>query len=293
MLEGLTYKIASRSCALKRDFRPMQAQDRWQFMQKHAALTVSLAMMATPNAVYAGVSDISFLNGWRDTDGYHYGAIKIELEDGWKTYWRSPQGAGIPPILVMHQAHNITDVQIMYPRPNLYWEFGEQVLGYTDGVTFPIRFKLDDVDDVAALQSELMFGVCKDVCVPMEFNFAAQLSADDSQGTQEIRSALADGPKRAETVGAGMTSCQIIPDDQSYTLSADLKWSSSESPVFAVVEYPNDAFWVTPVETHMSNGALGLKATVKYYGTGSGFLQRDAIRVSILTDSYLVEFRGC
>ncbi len=37
------------------------------------------------------------LEGWVRADGTRMAAVQLDLEPGWKTYWRAPGDAGIPP----------------------------------------------------------------------------------------------------------------------------------------------------------------------------------------------------
>ena len=43
------------------------------------------------------VADVSILPGWRTAAGTHMTALRVKLAPGWKTYWRAPGDAGIPP----------------------------------------------------------------------------------------------------------------------------------------------------------------------------------------------------
>jgi len=43
------------------------------------------------------VAKVTVLPGWRTATGNHMAAIRIELAEGWTTYWRSAGESGIPP----------------------------------------------------------------------------------------------------------------------------------------------------------------------------------------------------
>ncbi|MCB1329838.1 MAG: hypothetical protein KDK28_10515, partial [Maritimibacter sp.] len=68
-----------------------------------AAAFVGLAMSA-PGLTGAGTAlagpdlhaEVDVLPGWRQADGTHMAALRITLDEGWKTYWRAPGEAGIP-----------------------------------------------------------------------------------------------------------------------------------------------------------------------------------------------------
>ncbi|HPG88442.1 MAG TPA: protein-disulfide reductase DsbD family protein, partial [Hyphomicrobium sp.] len=47
-----------------------------------------------------------------------YAAIEIEMQTGWKTYWRVPGDAGgIPPEFDLSASENAKDVTVLYPAP--------------------------------------------------------------------------------------------------------------------------------------------------------------------------------
>jgi len=61
--------------------------------------TLIIAVMFLPAATRAEeiYGNVDFLNGWRLNDGSYQTAIDFDLSEGWKTYWRTPGPAGIPP----------------------------------------------------------------------------------------------------------------------------------------------------------------------------------------------------
>jgi len=240
-----------------------------------------------------GVHSVEFIEGWRGDDGAHYSAIRIDLEDGWKTYWRAPQGSGIPPILAVRRGGNIQDVELLFPKPNLYEEFGESVLGYMDAVTFPIVFNLENAKAETELNSRFSFAVCKDVCIPLNFSIETILSPDQSSGTSAVKTALNAGPTNPAKVGLKRSSCKTTPSGTSHAVQAQFSWPFSQMPEMVVVEYPNDAYWVAPASTKMSASGLNVQSEIKYYGTGASILERNKMRISILTDDYIFEFTGC
>ena len=56
---------------------------------------ITLALAALPTVGSAGPFDdlasIEILPGWRNASGEHMAGIRITLDPGWKTYWRSEE----------------------------------------------------------------------------------------------------------------------------------------------------------------------------------------------------------
>ena len=63
------------------------------------------------------VAESRILTGWRDANGTHYAALEIMLAPGWKTYWRTPGDAGIPPQFNWSGSENLSAVGVSYPVP--------------------------------------------------------------------------------------------------------------------------------------------------------------------------------
>src|SRR5690606_29931154 len=56
-------------------------------------------------------------SGLSDKEGLLRGAIEIRLEPGWKTYWRDPGEAGIPPRLHLSAASDASAAELLFPPP--------------------------------------------------------------------------------------------------------------------------------------------------------------------------------
>lgn len=100
-------------------------------------------------------------------DGTVEGAIEIDLEPGWKTYWIAPGPVGIPPSFDASASTNLTLMSIEHPAPQAFQEFGELSVGYKDDVAFALRFAMPDPNAPARLRANGFFGICAEICVPV------------------------------------------------------------------------------------------------------------------------------
>ena len=101
--------------------------------------------------------------------------LHIQLNESWKTYWRSPGEVGIPPSVEWGASENVADVEFMWPAPTRFTAFGIENFGYSDEVVFPLRVVLDEPGTPATLSAQVRLLVCSDVCVPEEFNLSLHL----------------------------------------------------------------------------------------------------------------------
>src|SRR5579859_3098265 len=48
------------------------------------------------------------------------GGIAFQLQDGWKTYWRTPGDSGVPPRIDFSKSENIESVTPLFPAPTKF-----------------------------------------------------------------------------------------------------------------------------------------------------------------------------
>jgi len=84
-------------------------------------------------------SALRLLAGSR-SGGVLLGGIAIQLEPGWKTYWRNPGDSGVPPRFDFSKSDNVEAVTILWPAPMKFDDgAGGFSLGYKKQVVLPLR----------------------------------------------------------------------------------------------------------------------------------------------------------
>jgi DsbC/DsbD-like thiol-disulfide interchange protein len=133
--------------------------------------------------------------GW-DGDARLAG-VHLQLVDGWKTYWRMPGEAGVPPEFDWSASTNLARNEVLYPVPRRIVDAGGETVGYKHEVVFPVRIYPSDPAAPVALKLALFAGVCKNVCVPV--HVAADARLDGGTGLDEalLRQWLARVPQPA------------------------------------------------------------------------------------------------
>ena len=99
-------------------------------------------------------------------DKYYFG-IKINLDDGWKTYWKNPGDAGASINLKMENKKNILDHNILYPFPKSYTDHGVKTIGYENEVIFPVELKIKEKKKPIYADLNIEYLICKEVCIPI------------------------------------------------------------------------------------------------------------------------------
>lgn len=103
--------------------------------------------------------------------------VEINLKDDWKTYWRSPGDAGLPPTLDWTGSANFKSAALAYPAPERFQLFGLQTFGYSRNFVFPIDVIVTEPGKPFAGRAKLDMLVCEKVCVPQTLNLAIDIPA--------------------------------------------------------------------------------------------------------------------
>ena len=106
-----------------------------------------------------------FLSGGFDGQIYSAG-LYVKMMPDWKTYWRNPGVAGIPPSITAPTASNLASMEIDFPLPKRISNNGDEAFGYHDEVLFPLHLKPIDEGFPMSVHFSALFGVCQKVCLP-------------------------------------------------------------------------------------------------------------------------------
>jgi len=104
-----------------------------------------------------------------------YIGLHIKMEKGWKTYWRTPGNAGLPPVIDWEGSINLAAAEIEYPAPNRFEIFDLQTYGYPDEVVYPIRIKPAVPSAPVTIKANVNYLVCKDLCVPVTADLTLEI----------------------------------------------------------------------------------------------------------------------
>src|SRR4051794_21024645 len=94
--------------------------------------------------------------------------IEIRLSPGWKTYWRYPGDAGVPPRFDFSGSRNVKSVSVRYPAPQSLSDESGTSIGYKNHVTFPLVIVPQDVAQPVTLALKIDYAVCEKICIPAE-----------------------------------------------------------------------------------------------------------------------------
>ena len=211
-------------------------------MHRGRTLLLALSLGLTPGLALAASSAWHETEGGRIrliaedaplADGTIRGALVIELKDGWKTYWKDPGDAGIPPQVDTGPSTNISGAAIGFPTPERFETGGMHWAGYKGPVDLPVTFKIGDPALYAAIDVDVFLGVCEEICIPVQ----ARLSVTpDPQGSSSIDTARVEAAFARVPAAAspqfGVTGFRI--DGDRIVATAALPKDADDARLFAV-----------------------------------------------------------
>ena len=269
-------------------------------MKKRIA-SVCLALAALAPAVFAPapavaqgseVVDVRVLPGWRAADGSHMAAFEFRLDPGWKTYWRAPGDAGIPPSFTWNRSSNLAGVNVIWPSPKVSEAGGVRTIGYSDVLILPFRVVPDHAGNIR-VSGRMDIGVCSDICVPVEMDFSAELPSNVTRPDPRVAAAVAARPYTAKEAGVRHVTCSMSMVEGGLGLRAELDMPASGGEEVAMIEVADPAIWVAEPESRRQGNTLVAETKLMHMEGRSFALDRSSIRITVIGSNRTVDIKGC
>ena len=281
--------LSTRICA---SGRPMKAVLR---LAAAAFVLTAAAGAGAQTVVSTGQSfiDARLLVGERQDDGSRDAGLELSIEPGWKTYWRAPGEAGIPPSFDWSRSENLARVEIGWPAPQVFESFGLDTVGYDGTVVLPLRLEPQDPSRPIGAALDLALGVCRDICVLEEMALEASIPPD-APGPAGIRIAVARAaePQDAASAGIGPVSCRITGTGEDRAFSATLALVRPLADPYVALEAPEETGWFHDTTTTAADGAVEVTSTLTL-ATDDAWIDRSALRITVLDPELVAEIQGC
>jgi DsbC/DsbD-like thiol-disulfide interchange protein len=252
-----------------------------------ATLACLFALCAPARALTQDdVLSARILPGYQSEDGQMAG-ILLTLTPGWKTYWRAPGEAGIPPFFDWSGSQNVQSVRVHWPAPSVFHTNGIQTIGYHDEVLLPLEVTPVDPGEAIVLRVKMDLGICKDICMPARLDLGRTL--DETANVAAIKAALRSSPK----VMNGLARCEITLSKHGLDVTASIKLPSVGADEVVAIETADPALWVGEALATRQGGTLTATATIYTADAQGLILDRSDLRITILSEGRAVEINGC
>jgi DsbC/DsbD-like thiol-disulfide interchange protein len=186
------------------------------------------------------------------------GGVAIQLDPGWKTYWRTSGDSGVPPRFDFSKSDNVEAVTVLWPAP-LKFDDGASgfSLGYHHQVVLPLRIVPKNTDKPVTLRADIGYAVCEKICIPVEASaelaFAAVASTEDSV----LFAALDTVPKPASVGDPNPLTIRDVKREGKSTVLVDVL-SPDARTINLFVEGPTPD-WALPIPKLLEHSPPGVK----------------------------------
>ena len=199
---------------------------------------VACSLLATVALAEEKPYRVSLIGDAFDGRSWRTGVL-IELAPGWKTYWRMPGEAGIPPEFTWTTSAP-AGVRVAFPVPARHADQSGETVGYETEALFPVSVT-PDAGTALDVSLDLFFAVCKDICIPASAQAAIALGPvmRDPLGSQRVEQASSAVP----TQGTAVAAASVVLEAGRPVLRLELR----ERPEDIFVETSGAAYFRAPV----------------------------------------------
>jgi DsbC/DsbD-like thiol-disulfide interchange protein len=167
--------------------------------------------------------------------GVLQGALEIDLQPGWKTYWRDPGDAGVPPQIDISKSTNVTSAEMRFPTPERFDDGTTKWAGYKHPVTLPVSFRIKTPGEPTTIDAGVFLGICEEICIPVQGRFTLDPASDpDNPGHAALVAAALQALPGPEQPDFGVT---VLPgDDKTLRVEAALPGDTDAAEFFIAGE---------------------------------------------------------
>ncbi|MCP4324611.1 MAG: cytochrome C biogenesis protein [Psychromonas sp.] len=166
--------------------------------------------------------------------------LDINLEDDWKTYWRSPGEGGVAPTFAwQNESLNVKDINWFWPAPKRYPVLGVDTLGYKHKIHIPLTIELEALNQPTILKGRFTLASCTTICVLSDYDIELSFTANDLILDQEIAFNYAQAMGSVPII---IDETQVDSDDNSASITA-LKSYWDQNKQQLTVQVDNQLDW--------------------------------------------------
>src|ERR1700691_3812684 len=187
------------------------------------------------------------------------GGIALQLQPGWKTYWRTPGDSGVPPRFDFSKSENVEAVTVLWPAPTKFdAAAGGHSLAYHNQIVLPLRIVAKSADKPVILHADINYAVCEKLCIPVEANAELAFNSVASTEDSALFAALDTVPKPANVGDPNPLTIRDVKRDGKSAVLVDVVAPPEAGNISLFVEGPTPD-WALPVPKLLEHGPPGIK----------------------------------
>ena len=142
------------------------------------ACSLFLSILVASNPVETGHAKASLITNLQDSqqESFYIG-VRLEMQEGWHTYWENPGDSGSPFDATWEVAEGVIVENVEWPTPITIPYPPLMTFGYEGDVVFPFKvFRAID-SDLSSITVDFNFLICADICIPEKAFLTLDLSS--------------------------------------------------------------------------------------------------------------------
>jgi suppressor for copper-sensitivity B len=166
-------------------------------------LIAYLLFLSVFPALAAAPVSISLIPGRYESGAkFAYFGMKITMDQGWHTYWKSPGEGGLPPEMKVTRAQNATGMTMLWPAPSIVRSLGDDIVGYENEVLFPLAVPVKTPGQPVDVSLSVTIYACSNICVPFkqEITSRNEVGSLSSLKASEVEKWVSKVPMKSGTV---------------------------------------------------------------------------------------------
>lgn len=159
--------------------------------------------------------------------------LQMQLSPGWHSYWRTPGDGGIAPNFDWSKSKNIKNVEIKWPAPVRFVQFGTiETFAYEKDVLFPILITPENPAEPIEANVDVKYGVCNEICIFHEASFSLNVPVGhiDEESTNLIEKSLSLVPAENGSNGLTIKDAKVSDDGKLLEVNVENSKSGFENP---------------------------------------------------------------
>lgn len=256
-----------------------------------------LCLMASPavaQALFGQKTDyatVTLHSGVEGEGGTRIAALRMELKQGWKTYWRIPGDSGVPPHFDWTGSENLLSATTTWTVPQVFETYGDRTIGYKTRMVVPIALTPEDPTRPIRIRLNFTYGVCADICIPAGQEFALDIAPGAPEdGAYFVQRAMTDKLRPAAAGTVDQARCQIVAQDGQTRLFVGLQLADPFATPPTIVGEATGAT-IGRFETRLDQN--GIIAMAPIAATEGAWIDRSTLRLTVLGEGRGMVIKGC
>ncbi len=245
------------------------------------------------NNLYARARLIS--TGYSDTEGNSQtvnAGVHIEIDAGWKTYWRNPGGSGIPTQINWAGSTNVKSIEVAWPTPKRFIDKYGMTIGYKNEIVLPVKIHPLDANAPVQLSLELNYAVCLEICLPVNSKMALAIKPEN-KSTGPFKRKLARFIKKVpqppkSSQGFRVQKLDLTGDDKQVALLFEVQNPKGDALVDVFVEGADVLFFNTPKKI-VNKGAVSVVEVLVNGAKSAKALEGNKLRFTLVGEKSSVD----